>query len=342
MSLSHIKAYIGSHVDTDDYNFQEQMRTFDLAIQEKLKKIVGEERAKLVFGNGWGQIFSAAYILAKNPLQLKISEAFKKFLIEKLEGTFSKCSSSVDPLTNMNVRGFTKPVMMYPHPEQYFPFQKVTLEKPIEYLNKFIKEANLEFSLYEGKLYLKINPEDESNIFNKLWKTDFAELLSENGYTNMEKNKECAHVTLINSDVIAKIKEGFNNKHKLDGQEKFECFMKEMISSFNEKLKKLEERLSFTELCSAYSEDYSPFEEVIVAKLEASFVETALTILVKTIQEELDIQIAVKPKSSFHLTIAIKYRQPSSLISENIEDILSKTGKYSESLKLYWQQFIKI
>lgn len=117
--------------------------------------------------------------------------------------------------------------MMYPHSGKYFDFQKVNIDKPVIYLNQFVKEAEMKFALHEGKFYLKINPEDESNIFNKLWKTDFSQLLEENGYTDMEKNKECPHVTLVNSDVIGKVREQFNLKYgKVEGPQKFESFLR--------------------------------------------------------------------------------------------------------------------
>jgi hypothetical protein len=347
IASSHIQKYVGSYATTDDFAFQEQIRTTDLAIKALVKKSLGNSKADSFFVNGWGQVISAAYLLEKNPNQLKVSIEFNKFLVGEIEKAMTKGLDVNNPFASLNVRGFTKPIMMHPthptHPGKYFDWKTVEIEKPILNLNEFVKEANVEFTLFEGKLYLKINPEDESNIFNKLWKTDFSQLLAENGYTNLEQNKECPHVTLVNSNVIAKVREQFDIKYgKIDGPQNFELFFKKLLILLNKELKEQEYPIQFTTLASTYSEDYSPFEEVVVAKLKAPYVEKALTILLEEVKKELDIQIPVQPTSSFHLTIATKYRKPnSSLNEETLEDVISLTGKHSVALNSYWQQLIK-
>ena len=338
----HIEKYIGKHVYSDDFAFQEQMRTSDLTIKSTVKDLLGNSKADPFFINGWGQVISAAYILEKNPSQLKITETFAKSLVEELEKAVSKGSSESNPFVALNVRGFTKSIMMYPHSGKYFDFQKVNIDKPITYLNRFIKEAELKFALHEGKFYLKIHPEDESNIFNKLWNTNFSQLLKENGYTDMEKNKECPHITLINSDVIGKIREQFNLKYgKTEGAQKSDYFFENLVNLINKELKEQENPIQFTEFGSSYSEDYTPFEEVIVAKLEAPYVGKALKILVEEVEKELGIQIPVQPRSSFHLTIATKYRKPNPSLTEDMQSILNGTGKYATTLNSYWQQLVK-
>lgn len=64
----HIENYIGKHVYSDDFAFQEQMRTSDLAIKSTVKSILGASKADPFFVNGWGQVISAAYILEKIPI----------------------------------------------------------------------------------------------------------------------------------------------------------------------------------------------------------------------------------------------------------------------------------
>lgn len=188
IDFKHIEEFIGKHVYGDDFAFQEQMRTSDLAIKELLKNELSLSKADSFFANGWGQVISAAYILEQNPCHLKISDTFLKFLIDEIEKALAKTTGTINPFTNLNVRGFTKPIMMYPHQGKYFDFKSVKIDEPILHLNSFAKEASFKFALYEGKLYLKINPENESNIFNRLWKTNFSELLESKGYTQMEKN----------------------------------------------------------------------------------------------------------------------------------------------------------
>lgn len=342
---SHVEKYIGLHAQTDDFTFQEQMRTSDLSLKELVKSKLGASKAEKFFVNGWGQIISAAYIQTRNPLHLKISDAFGVTLQEEIQKATHKAKEQKNPFETLNVRAPSKSIMMYPHAGQYFPFMKVDISKPVEYLNQFVKDAELEFALYEGKLYLRINPEDEQNIFNKLWKTEFVNLLGENGYTAMEKNKECPHVTLINSDVIAKIREQFEGKYgKSEGGVRFETFFIKILEKLNQELKEKTNPLIFTELASTYSEDYSPFEEVVVAKLESSIVETSLKFIVEETKKELEIEIPVKPRSSFHLTIATKYRQPSLASEElkSIEDVLNGTGALSETFNSFWKELASI
>jgi endonuclease/exonuclease/phosphatase family metal-dependent hydrolase len=347
ISPSHIEKYIGSYATSDDFAFQEQIRTTDLAIKVLVKKTLGNPEADSFFVNGWGQVISAAYLLEKNPSQLKTSIEFNNFLVGELEKAIAKGLDISNPFANLNVRGFTKPIMMHPthptHPGKYFDWNVVEIEQPVLYLNEFVKEAHIEFTLFDGKLNLKINLDDESNIFNKLWETDFSQLLAENGYTEFEKNKEPPHVTLVNSNVIANVREQFDIKYgKIDGPKIFELFFKKLLASLNTELKEQEHPIQFTTLASTYSEDYSPSEEVIVAKLKATYVENALAILIEEVKKELDIQIPVQPASSFHLTIATKYRKPNPFLSaETLEDVISNTGKHSVILNSYWQQLIK-
>lgn len=341
--VTHIAKYIGQHADTDDFVFQEQMRQLDLAIKELVKQNLGSSKAEKFFVNGWGQVLAAVHLLDQNSPHIKISLAFEKFLVNEIEQTISKGALQGNPFACVNVRESTKRAMMYPHPGEYNGFKSANIEMPIKYLNIFVKEADLNFSLYEGKLYLKINPEDDKNIFNKLWAENLglAKILDSEGYCGVEKNKECPHVTLINSDVIAKIRDQFISKYgPTDGPIKFNAFLTNFLETINKEFKGIENPLLFTELASTYSEDYTPFEEVIVAKLKAPFVEHALTVFNAEVEKELGFKASVKPKSDFHLTIATKYRQPTaeSELKMNIETILKGTGKYAEQVLSFWSQ----
>jgi hypothetical protein len=342
---NHIERYVGAYAKSDDFAFQELMRRTDLTIKGLVTNILGSTKAQLFFVNGWGQVISAAYLLEKNPSHLKTSVAFEKVLTKNLGEAISKRREVANPFATLNVRGCTKPIMTHPthptHAGKYFDWMSVEVEKPITDLNQLVEEADLTFALYEGKLFLKINPEGESNIFNKLWATDFPKLLEENGYTNLQKNEECPHITLVNSDVIAKVREQFNCKYGSPyGDEKFQLFFEELLLLLNEELRKQKSPVKFTKLSSTYSEDYSPFEEVIVANLEAPYVETALYTLVGDVEKELGIKISIKPKSSFHVTIATKYREPNASLMEQIGTVINGTGPYAETLNSCWEQFL--
>src|SRR3984885_8130858 len=341
---THIEKYVGEYANTDDFAFQEMLRQTDLAIRCLANKFSNSTKVEAFGDKGWGQVIGAAYLLEKNPRHLKISEAFEKFLRGQLSQAIVKGGNEVNPFFEFNVRGYTRPIMMHPthptHPGKYFDWQTVEIEKPIIELNRFIKEADLKFSLDDGKLFLNINSKDESTIFDKLWATNFTTLLEEKGYTGLERNNEHPHITLINSEVIAKIRDGFNTKHgKPQGQELCNFFFEKILHTINKEIKKQEIPVKFTELSSTYSEDNPPFEEVVVAKLESSYTEKALQLFVQEVEQELQIKIPVKPKSSFHLTVATKYRQPNPSMPEQLGDVINGSGEYAESLNKYWQRF---
>jgi hypothetical protein len=173
LQTEHIAKYIGEYAFSDDFAMQEQIRQSDLQIREWVAQKFGAVKAEKFFVNGWGQMLSAAHIIEKNPLHLQISRIFCQTINEEVQQAISKAKQQDNPLISQNVRSYSKSILMFPHVSQYFPFQKVHLDKPMEQLTHLIQKADLEFALYEGKFYLKINPEGEANIFNKLWSSDF-------------------------------------------------------------------------------------------------------------------------------------------------------------------------
>jgi hypothetical protein len=164
-------------------------------------------------------------------------------------------------------------------------------------------------------------------------------MLEENGYIGFEKNRECPHITLINSDVIAKVQEQFNLEYGSESKLEFEKFFLDLTKQMNQELKKEDHPIIFTQLCATYSEDYPPFEELIAAKIESTAALKALKKVNEAIMEKLGIGIGLKPKSSFHLTIAIKYRvaQLPSHISD-IDDLIQETGPLSEVFKTFFEK----
>lgn len=120
--------------------------------------------------------------------------------------------------------------------------------------------------------------------------------------------------------MIAQVRELFSARYeKAKEQKKFDLFFEQIIESLKKGLKEQEAPIKFTELASTYSKDYSLFEEVVVAKLNAPCVEKSLRILIAEIEKEFGITIPIKPTSSFHLTVATKYRKPNPSINESVD-----------------------
>lgn len=65
-------------------------------------------------------------------------------MINEIEKAVSKGTEKINPFANLNVRGFTKPIMMHPthptHAGKYFDWNKVEIKKPIVDLNRFVRE----------------------------------------------------------------------------------------------------------------------------------------------------------------------------------------------------------
>ncbi len=342
----HLQEYVGEYASTNDFAVQEQIRTADVAIKSAVEGVLGAKTAHTFFVNGWGQIIGASYLLNNHSSRLKTSETFNRILISNIDEALTKATDHKNPFENLNVRGFSKKIMMHPthptHAGKYFDWKTVKLTTPISHLNEFIMNADLKFTLTEGKLFLIINSKDETNIFNKLWNTDFPELLIEHGYSNLEKNCECPHLTLVNSNVIAQVREQFETKYgNDDGYNQFTLFIDELLKAFNENLSKEDTPVHFTELASTYSEDYPPFEEVLVGRLESFFIKQALTNFEQAIEKKLGVKIPIPFNSTFHLTLATKYRQPNPDFQKDIQKILEGAGTHAEQLTTFWLTLVE-
>lgn len=335
--LAHASCYIGPHAYTPEYSFQEALRKNDLGIKKSLEQLGDSKGAEQFFINGWGQIIGALVALKKH----KINAEFSNVIDENIDTAVEKGRNKTNPFMVVNVREQAKNMMMYPHQGKYLPWRRVHITKPIALLNTALKKHSAQFSLYEGKCYLHIGQKGEHSIFTELWASDFATLLKKQGYRGLEPNKEHPHITLINSNVVAAVKDKFSEKYGAAGQTRFSSFMNSWIDEANSELSKENHAIEFTQLDSIYSEDYSPFEEVVVAKLQAPKVKKALNILVNKAKEEVDYTLAVKDEDSLHLTIATRYRNPNDFSATTIEQIINSCPKKSRLLSGFLQEFKK-
>lgn len=329
-----IEGYIGSHAKTEDFKFQEQIRKVDLSIRDILTSL-NEGMGKTVFTNGWGQIIAAVYLLNSDSDNLKISMTFKNYLIEHLNQAL-KCCDIPDSILKENVRGPSKSLLMYPHTGQYFDWKNAGVsESFVEALNSFLQDVKPQYSFYEGKLYLNLDGgNSDSTIFQRLWGAGFKAELEKLGFTRMQSNNEHPHITLINSDVIASIKSGFESKYGVKGQEAFQSFMNELVLFLNAKNGTNFQACNFGDFLSTYSEDYPPFEFCVVAQFNATYVERDLKFIVERVKQELNFEPKVKPKSSFHMTVGVEYREPASWPSNiaDLKQILSQNNKMMKSI----------
>lgn len=334
-----IEKYIGKHVYSPEFDFQESLRQIDLGIEELVKARLGEQQAETFFVNGWGQIIAALYLLQQEKLHKTINEEFLKFATEKVNEALESVGSNRNPFSQINVKPYSRPIIMYPHAGTFFPFKKVAIYEPVEFLNAYLENITPQFELFEGKLFLKLNPNaGKDGIFKELWKTNFDKLIQNAGYLNMKPNKFSAHITLVSSNALASIRKAAVQKYSQQWQEKYDHFFKETLERFNQELRKEKQTIIFTELAANYSEDASPFGEIIVAKATAPIVQKLLGELVAEVQEKFGVKIFVQDASAFHVTLAIHYREPLK-IAGSMEAFLDKISVDHDILLKYWDTF---
>jgi len=332
--LSVIGKFIGPHVQTDDFLFQQKLRGLELTIQQIASKHLGDKKAENFFILGWGLVIGAAYLLEKNPAQLKISNAFKEVLQKGIQQVIFQGQSLKNPILSKNVLENTGTFMM--HKEcSGLGFRPVSIGNTVQDLNAILPKFELKFTLNkETRLYLEIEPQ----FFNELWKGDFPALLSDNGFAGLEKNRECPHATLINSPAIYKIKEQCDIKYLEKGPQQFNTFISSILDKINDQLKQEENPVVFSSLSAKYTENYSPFEEIIVAYFHSPLVTKAMNQVVNEVQEKFQIQIDATKPENYHVTIAVKPREPEVLsVEATMESLISQTGPYSNDLNDFWE-----
>jgi hypothetical protein len=333
--LEHVETYIGAHVRTPGYQFQEALRKNDLGIKKSVEQARGSKDAEKFFINGWGQVIGALIALNKH----NISSDFSAVVDQNIDAAVEKGNRKPNPFVTVNVREQSKNIMMYPHQGKYFPWKKVDITEPIPLLNNLLERYPARFSLCEGKCYLQIGQEGKDTIFTELWAHDFATMLQSQHYRGLQANQEHPHITLINSNVIEALKDKFSEKYASEGEAKFNFFMDSWVHEANNEFGEETNPLEFTHFDSSYSEDYSPFEEVVVARLQAPSVTRILKTLADKAQEEVGYTLAVKGDDSFHLTVATKYREPNDFSSTTIEQIISSCPKESDDLLRFLEDF---
>lgn len=326
--LEHVSNYIGTHAYTTEYVFQEALRRNDLGIKKAIEQQVGKQESEKFFSNGWGQIVGSLIALNKH----RISADLNSIIDQNINRAIEKGNKNSNPFVSVNVREQAKNIMMYPHAGKYLPWQKANITKPIFVLNNLLKKYPAKFSLVGCKCYLSIGIEGENTIIKELWETGFATLLEGQNYCGLQANQAHPHITLIDSNIIADVKDKFNQKHGSEGEVKFNAFMNSWIASANDEISIESNPIEFTHFDSSYSEDYSPFEEVVVARLQAPIVKKLLNKLAGMVKEETDYTLVVKDEDSFHLTVATKYRKQNDFSSISIEQIISSCPKKSSEL----------
>lgn len=332
--LRHVAGYIGSHANTPDYAFQEALRRNDLGLKQSIEKS-GHKDAEKFFINGWGQVIGALLALNNHT----VSPELHALVDQHIDTAIEKGTKKTNPFVHVNVREQTKQIMMYPHQGTYLPWRKTTITRPIATLNEMLPKYPARFSLVEGKCYVTIGQSGKPTIFNELWARDFATTLHEHQYRGLQPNREHPHITLINSNVIAAIKDKFIEKYGAYGANKFNNFIETWMLAANEELRKESNPIVFTQFDSAYSEDYSPFEEVLVAKLKAPAIKKMLTLLGQQTKDAVNYTLPIQHEDSFHVTVATKYRKPHDMGATTIENIVSSCSKKSDALLQFLEQF---
>lgn len=326
-----IQRSLGSHVLTNEFVYQNMIREEDLIIRELVIRELGENKAEHFFINGWGIILGAAYILEKKPFQLKISEVYCKALETAIKQAIDHAKEE-NPFFTSVAWSFRMPILAHHEEKSALSFQRVEISETVDDLNRFLQEGSLKFEIYKDcRFYLTIDTDKEYGIFEKLWNTTFSDLLKEKGFKGLERNKECPHLTLIDSPAIDQIRK------QCSSEEQFNIFFTKVLEEINERLKNEEKPLVVYDLASKYCENYPLFEEIVVAKIESPVIESALAYVVEKVAEEFNISIKVTGKAFFHVTIAVKHRQHEPIAEDlTVQSIIDQTGAFSKTFNQFW------
>jgi hypothetical protein len=326
-----IQTSVGPHASTKDFAFQQKIRKMDLAIKQLVIKELGEVQAEKFFINGWGIILGAAYILEKKGQQSEISELYQKTLKTAINDAINSGREQANPFIHSNVWALRMPILTH-REGTALPQKLVEFPKTVNDLNRILPEQKLMFELYaECRIYLMFDTKGEKSFFDKLWETDFSALLKEQGFEGVERNKECPHATLIDSPAMTLIKK------KCKNDDQFNSFFLKLVDEVNHRLKGQEKPIVFTHLTTKYCENYPLFEEIIIAKIDSPFLESALSYIVEEVNKEFNLKIPVADKSNYHVTVAVRPRQPKS-ISESLtlNNIIENTGDFSKNFNEFW------
>lgn len=333
--LKQARRFLGEYSDTAEFRLQEESRKNDLFLSNFIKRITDADRANAFLINGWGQTLGTLMAL-KNA---HISSDFKKVIDQNLKTAVLKGKLSSNPFMQANVRGSGKEIWMYPHQGKYYPFQPTGIKEPIAFLNRIVTEYKPYVDLYNSKLFLKIEPGTQTTIFKRVWETNLKDLLTKNGFRDIEPIKQLPHITLFLPEVYAAIKQKFNDKGKHDA---FEPYMKELVARFNAQFDEVKNPVTFTELSSAYSEDYAPYKVVIVAKVKAPEALTLFNELRDTVKKDTGVEIPELKESDLHFTLGAEFRKANEYPIENVSQLLNRIPEeYSKDIEQFFNELTK-
>lgn len=250
--VSYVEKYYPQIKIDNDFLFQEKCRCETMnGIEQDIH-------------NGWA---SWNYIV-KNYQNEKISVEFQQFIQEKIQ-------LEKETKYPKNIRGSVKAIFTWPL-KGYLDWNcyKNDDQTLIKKANQLVVE-NIEpkIELIQGKLYLTLG-----NFIDLISQVKEFQDISKNLELPLVPNSESSHITLVNSDIVAKL-----DKEKLD------TFIKSELST--------KKSVTFTEIKHTVSFDWPVFSVCVVLSVSSDY----LVQFVKKLNEVFG--TSVKP--SVHLTILI-------------------------------------
>lgn len=337
-----IKQSIGDYRKEIDFQFQEEVRSLDVAIHEIVKSKFGKDIATRFSAYGAGIMIATTYLLEKK--KFSISKKFETTIDQNLTPIDKFYKPSLNSFFNNNVCGEATKIITH-HTLSIGGWDLVNSPETIDSLNALIKLKHIQAKFtFNGdvRIYLELSPE----FFDQLWKTDFPSFLEKNGY-QLSRNKECPHITLVGAAGISKLRKEF----KMRKPEEFNNFIVSLLEELNKHLEQSENPIEFTELQSKYCENYSFFKEIIVAKVKSKLIEDCMTKLKDRVFAECKLDIPHTKSGDYHVTIATNSRAAQDLSKEvgtdstdplnTVEALVNGTGKYKDKLSACWQAFVK-
>ena len=175
-----------------------------------------------------------------------------------------------------NVRGPVKKVYMYPK-YTFDPWVEHQLTEQLEQqVSETVSNFDFKLSLTDGKVYALTSNTEGKTLTEKVFELVGGEV----DMVGCKPNAETTHLTIINSDVVAKI-----------GQDKVQTFLDNYSTTFT---------VNFNGIKSTLSRDWPVFSQCYVLSLKAEYISTFV--------DKFNEQFELTKVPSIHLTFASKPR----------------------------------
>lgn len=248
--------YLGAVAQSSDFKIQELIRTIDATLGDV-------NPSGLPTGQNCLSIIK--FISSFENFDKFVTPGFKQVISDEINKSSGK----------QNVREHVKTILMFPR-NSYLPWLELKVNADIiDDIKNSTKDIKFKLEIVEGKVYgLCISDKKITQIvFDKV----------NHMIPELRLNSETAHITIVNSNIVADI-----------GQDKVNSFLK----TFNEEF-----TVNTNKIKSTFSEDWSRFGECYVIELDCPYIDNFIVHFNKEFNKTVKITkhttFAIKPRSLF-------------------------------------------